>query len=217
MKQETYTFTPDNLFAASQMMPVVSDKLTIAASQELKRGALLSEAGALLAATTAGVKASGTATFSSNPSANDTITVDETTLKFVSADAGDGEVLIGSTLADTLDNLIEALPESVTGSKASSVLTITAAAEGTAGNSIALGKSSTAITLSGAALSGGVTRVVNTTVYAVLAEDIDTTDGAKDAAVYLTGEFNADALSTNSDCDVSDCKSSARKVGIFIK
>lgn len=102
--QETYSVERDNLFAATQVMPVVADKLTIAISQTLKRGSLVTSAGALAGA------------------------------------------------AD---------------------------------------------------------------VYAVLAHDIDTTEGAKEAAVYLTGEFNANAL--NASVEVASCKEAARKVGIFIK
>ena len=50
-------------------------------------------------------------------------------------------------------------------------------------------------------------------VYAVLAEDVETSG---EAAVYLTGEFNAAALSAGSVA-VADCKVPARKIGIFIK
>lgn len=40
LAQEKYTTTADNLFAASQMMPVVADAMTVKASQgALKRGA----------------------------------------------------------------------------------------------------------------------------------------------------------------------------------
>ena len=49
-------------------------------------------------------------------------------------------------------------------------------------------------------------------VYAVLAEDVDT-------ALYLTGEFNEDALSFNAEnsAAVADFKPSARQVSIFFK
>lgn len=56
-----------------------------------------------------------------------------------------------------------------------------------------------------------------TEVFAVLADDIDTTDGVKQAAVYLTGEFNEKALSVASDATVAGLKKSARKVSIYIK
>ncbi|MGN1150285.1 MAG: head decoration protein [Sutterella sp.] len=54
-------------------------------------------------------------------------------------------------------------------------------------------------------------------VYAVLAEDVDTTEAAKEAAVYLTGEFNEKALTVDAGSAVADFKKSARKVCIFIK
>ena len=215
--QEHFECTRDNLFAASQIMPVDADSLQIASGQNLKRGSLVNSSGELIAATVPGVQASGTATFSNQPTANDTLTIGETILKFVSGDPGSGEVKIGSDLAGTIDNVIAALPSDVEGSKASSVLTIKAKAAGTAGNSIALAKSSSVITLSGDALSGGVDQVLDTEVYAVLAEDCDTTDGAKDAAVYLTGDYNENHIIVANGVSVADCKVNARKVGIFIK
>ena len=212
------SYEPDNLFAANQELPAVADALEIAASQNLKRGSLVNVSGEQIAATTDGVKASGTITFADQPSANDTVTIDTKTLTFKSADPGENEVLIGTDLAATIDNVIAALPDSVTGSKSSGVLTITAAAAGTAGNSIALAKSGSDITVSGATLSGGVDEVVDTDVYAVLAEDCDTTEGAKEAAVYLTGEFNIDAVKVNDNVDdMAAVKIAARKVGIFLK
>lgn len=212
------TFEPDNLFAANQELPAVADVLEIAASQDLKRGSLVNVDGEQIAATTDGVKASGTITFAANPTADDTITVGTTTLTFKSADPGENEVLIGTDVAATIDNVIAALPDSVTGSKSSGVLTITAVAAGTAGNSIALAKSGSDITVSGATLTGGVDEVVDTNVYAVLAEDCDTTEGAKEAAVYLTGEFNINAVKVNENVDdMTAVKIAARKVGIFLK
>lgn len=216
--QEHFECTRDNLFAASQIMPVDADSLQIAASQNLKRGSLVNSSGELIAAIVPGVQASGTATFSNQPTAADTLTVGETVLKFVSGDPSDeGDVKIGADLAATLDNIIAALPSDVVGSKASSVLTIKAKAAGTAGNSIALAESSSVITLSGETLSGGVDQVLDTEVYAVLAEDCDTTEGAKDAAVYLTGDYNENHIIVANGVSVADCKVNARKVGIFIK
>lgn len=116
LAQEKYTTTADNLFAASQMMPVVADAMTVKASQgALKRGALLDATGTLC-----------------------TVNAGKTTVS---------------------------------------------------------------------------------EVYAVLAEDVDTTGAAVEAAVYLTGEFNENALSfkTENAAAVADFKASARKVGIFFK
>lgn len=54
-------------------------------------------------------------------------------------------------------------------------------------------------------------------VYAVVADDIDTTEAAKEVAVYLTGEFNEKALSVADGATVAGLKASARKVSIYIK
>ena len=55
-------------------------------------------------------------------------------------------------------------------------------------------------------------------VYAVLAKDCDTTDGAQEAAVYLTGEFNIDEVKVNENVDnMFAVNVSARRTGIFLK
>lgn len=55
-------------------------------------------------------------------------------------------------------------------------------------------------------------------VYAVLAKDCDTTEGAKQAPVYLTGEFNIDAVKVNENVDnMFAVNVSARRTGIFLK
>ena len=74
------SYEPDNLFAANQELPAVAAVLTIAASQNLKRGSLVNVSGEQIAATTDGVKASGTITFADQPSADDSVTVGTTTL-----------------------------------------------------------------------------------------------------------------------------------------
>jgi hypothetical protein len=106
--QESFEMTRDNLFSASQIMPVVADKLSIAQAGELERGTLLKADGAIV-----------------------------------------------SSASDE--------------------------------------------------------------VYAVLAEKVDTTSAAKEAAVYLTGEFNENALKVGGSIAVADVKAAARKVCIFIK
>ena len=103
-----------------------------------------------------GVAAKGSATFSANPTANDTLTIGSTTLTFKATASAAGDVAIGETLVETLQNLVS---QTVTGVALSytesGVLNIEATALGTSGNSIALAKSSTVITLSGATLGGG--------------------------------------------------------------
>ena len=221
--QEQAVCTADNLFAAaSQIYPVDADELQIAAGQNLKRGALVDASGVVVGANVVASKASATLTLGMQPSANDTITIGSTTLTFVSSEPSSGEVAIGANLAATIANLIAALPAIVTGSASgTNGILLQAAAAGAAGNLIAISKSSNAIAVSSSTLIGGADAHFNLDVYAVLAEDCDTTGGsAKKAAVYLTGDFNARALHVSEaygHASVADCKANARKVGIFIK
>lgn len=118
------------------------------------------------------IAATGTATFSANPIANDTLTIAGTAITFVASGATGNQVNIGVTLATTLANLMSLLITSVdanlikctyTINAAQTVITITAnqlvstnAFAGSAGNALTLAKSSSSITVSGATLSGGV-------------------------------------------------------------
>ena len=225
--QEQAVCTADNLFAAaSQIYPVDADELQIAASQNLKRGALVDASGVVVGAPVAAQKASAKLIFSAQPAANDTVTIGSTTLTFVSSEPSSGEVAIGSSVGITISNLIAALPAIVAGSTQGFIngtngVFLQAAAAGAAGNLIALSKSSSSIEASSSTLVGGADAHLNLDVYAVLAEDCDTTGGtAKKAAVYLTGDFNARALhvsEASGHASVADCKANARKVGIFIK
>ncbi len=54
-------------------------------------------------------------------------------------------------------------------------------------------------------------------VYAVLAEMVDASEEDKQAAVYLTGEFNSAALNVGSGFTVDGLKDSLRAKSIFIK
>ena len=53
--------------------------------------------------------------------------------------------------------------------------------------------------------------------YAVLAEAVDATNADAKAAVYLTGEFNKDALVFGGTDTASTHEAEARKIGIFFK
>lgn len=116
-------------------------------------------------------KASGTITFSGVGTDDDTITVGGVTYTLKSAVSAANEVLIGSSASDTAANLNAAInklagegvaygtgtvanPE-VSSTVADDVVTVTARVGGTAGNSITLSASGTAIAVSGANLSGG--------------------------------------------------------------
>lgn len=53
--------------------------------------------------------------------------------------------------------------------------------------------------------------------YAVLAEAVDASEEDKQAVVYLTGEFNAAALTVGSGLTIDGLKDALRAKSIFIK
>jgi len=114
--------------------------------------------------------------FSGNPAPADDITVNGTLVTFVASGATGSQVNIGATLSATLtalaaflngsaDTNIDDMIYSVVGSKLYCVSKLT----GTAGNAYTLAKTSTAITLSGATLSGGTGTDCSTTFGLTLA------------------------------------------------
>lgn len=112
-----------------------------------------------------GVKATGTVTFSGLPVATETITVNAIVYTFVVASASATQITIGADATGTASNaasIITANDAAVDASNVAGVLTITAAETGEYGNAITLAESATNTAVSGAALSGGVDRVVIT-------------------------------------------------------
>lgn len=53
--------------------------------------------------------------------------------------------------------------------------------------------------------------------YAILQEDVDATDGAKPGTIYLTGEFNENALTFGGTDTSATHKLKLREIGIFLK
>lgn len=114
--------------------------------------------------------ASGTVTFTTNPTAAQTLVIGGSSISFVASGATGLQVNIGSSLAVTLASLLTLLQSSADTnlvkcgySLSGSVLTITAnqfvnsgGSAGTAGNSITLTTTVTGATLSGATLTGGL-------------------------------------------------------------
>ena len=113
--------------------------------------------------TGAGSSAAGTITLTANPAQGDTLTVGGTPVTFVTSSPVGNQVLIGANAAATLANLILFLQQSQDSNidqctyaqGTGNVIVVTDKLAGTAGNSYTLAKSSTAITLSGATLTGG--------------------------------------------------------------
>ena len=108
-----------------------------------------------------GVKATGTVTFDSNPTAADTLTLNGVVITFVASGATGSQVNIGASKEATAANLQVFLNATVNASltvanysTALNVLSIEYKTVGVAGNAYSLAESS-AITLSGAVLAGG--------------------------------------------------------------
>jgi hypothetical protein len=112
--------------------------------------------------TTAGLAATGSIAFSAQPAASSTITVGGVEFTFVASDAGDSDILIGSSLADTVANAVLVLNASTDADVAAAGYAVDAKGKaidivhdtiGVAGNSFTLAASGA--TVSGATLAGG--------------------------------------------------------------
>jgi hypothetical protein len=106
----------------------------------------------------------GSATMATNVANNDTLTIAGTVVTFVTSGATGNEVNIGGSNLLTLAALLTFLNASTDSNLVKctyivvgDVLYITAAAPGSAGDALTLAKSSTAIVVSGATLTGGAT------------------------------------------------------------
>lgn len=111
-----------------------------------------------------GTAATGTLTFTDAPTADETIAVNGTTYTFKATAAGATEITIGTggsagakaaATAANVATVVSANDTAVVVTSAAGVATITAAAKGTGGNSIALAETCGVCTKSGTALAGG--------------------------------------------------------------
>lgn len=106
--------------------------------------------------------ASGTASFTTNPTAAQTLAIAGTTITFVASGPSGNQVLIGANLATTLSSLMAFLQGSSDANLvkcryglSGSTLAVAAKVAGTAGNALALATTVTGATVSGSTLSGG--------------------------------------------------------------
>lgn len=118
--------------------------------------------------TTPAVAATGTVTFTENPSDSDTLKIGSTTYTFKTSPAAVNDVAIKGTVYETAQNLADVINgdsgEAYAGTTSPSldvsaeveVMTLTARTAGTAGNSLALVQTGDFANVSGATLSGGV-------------------------------------------------------------
>lgn len=114
---------------------------------------------------TPAVAATGSVTFTGLPNVNDTVTIGAEVYTFKAARGAANEVTIGASATATGDNFVTALgldSALVSGSNASGVVTLTALAAGTSGNSITLAESAANTTVSGATMTGGVNTIYPT-------------------------------------------------------
>lgn len=112
--------------------------------------------------TGAGVRATGTLTFGSNPANNDTVTLNGLTITFKTSGATGNQVNLGSTGTETAANLMQFLLASTdplltvaSYSRVGTVITITYGTVGTGGNAYTLAISATNPVISGGTLTGG--------------------------------------------------------------
>lgn len=120
------------------------------------------DAAASIAIQSGAAPATGFAAFSANPVNTDTLTLNGSVVTFVTSGATALQVNIGANLAATLQNLITVLQASADAQIvkfsyviANLTLNLTAVTAGVGGNALTLAKTSTAITLSGATMTGG--------------------------------------------------------------
>jgi hypothetical protein len=175
------TFIPDQLIAGS--LKLVSDVGTVTGSAALPRGSVmgLTKFGSVVGTAGKGF-ASGSIAVAVNPTAGDTLTIQGTVVTFQAAvfDTAPpaNTVNIGATAAATAQALLAFLQNStnaniskMTYSLSGAVITATSVVVGsTVGNALTLATSnSTAFTLSGSTLSGGVNNVGGATLSAMTA------------------------------------------------
>jgi len=175
MTSEVYV--PDQLIAGRFPL-VTSQAIKLTGGVKLARGSVLGRVteGAVGAAT--GIQATGSLTFELQPAPADTITLNGTVITFVAANVipGAGQVALGLTLNQTLENLIAYLQASADAQlvkfsyqiEGGDVLELTAVAGGVGGNALTLATTSAEIVRSGATLAGGVANTGNGTFGAIV-------------------------------------------------
>jgi len=150
-----------------------------------------------------GAAATDTLTFTAQPTAADTVTINSVVTTFVAAGATAAQVNIGATTAATAAAFaahVNALTVTmaVNADVVGSVVTLTANLAGTAGNALTVAKSGTYPTLGAATLLGGTadatTEMREGQLWGVMAQPVDATAGDAPGPVFYEGLFNHEAL-----------------------
>lgn len=157
---------------------------------------------------TGDISAKGGFTFSANPADGDTVTVGSVTYKFMDTLAAANDIKRGAdqaasmqTLAAVLNGTAASGTDYFTGTTTPSAdvsaaidgndILLTAKTAGTAGNSVALAATGSAVATSGAALDGGLD---DTTIYPYIGCVFTAGDQDKVAVIGGTGEFRGIAV-----------------------
>lgn len=145
------------------------------------------------------IAASGSINFSGNPSDGDTVTVGATTYTFKTEMVAANDIKLGSSQSDSTATLVKVLNgtgasgtdyyagtttpnASAAASASGSEVSVTAKTAGSAGNSVALAATGSAMSVSGSTLEGGALSTVLPTVARVF------TAGAEDNEAVIGGE-----------------------------
>lgn len=188
---------------------------------------VIAENGAL-ATVSGAVAATGTLTVGAgNAADDDTLVIAGRTYTFRAALASGGlpgEVLIGADVTATAANLVAAVMgaagagttygagtvanEHVTATNSLGVVTFTAQAVGTVGNTITLAETGANLSVSGGTLASGANPTSN--AFGILATALDAAAGdALSVPVYRAGHFNMHALNFDSSFDLDAEKAKA--------
>jgi len=198
-------YLPDQLIAGP--FQLVTDSVTITGGAALKRGAVLGQVT---------VGAAGTPTATGGNTGNGTVSsvalgskakVGNYTIKFKSA-----------TTYDVINpNGVELVAGTAAGAYSDAEISFTFATGGTAmvaGDSItiAVAAGSNSYKLAAAAATDG-----SQTPAAILADDVDASGGDVVGGIYLTGEFNTNALTFGAGITAAAAKAALRSSSIFLK
>lgn len=220
-------FTGDHPYPASFPYPVRADAVIPA------RTPVGFDAGGYIVPATysavANAAASGALTFADVGNDGDTITIGGTVYTMRTAPDAAGEVLIGASVTESARNLKEAIngnadyegiyfgegttsDPAVSATSALGVVTVTARAGGTAGNSIATTETSSEASWGAATLTGGAgattgVKAIGITEYAV--DNTGGADGALNAAVWRQGVFNPNLVQWDDSFDTAAKKYAA--------
>lgn len=197
-------FIPDQLIASNAPL-IVTDNITIAAGQKLKRGAII---GRQSLKTVAAVAASGN-------TGNGTVAVSPGSAAEVGAYTLTATSATAFTLKDPNGTEVGTVTAGTAFTSNQLVLTVTAGATAFVAGDV--------FTLTVSAAAGTYVLSVRTATdgsqnpAAVLVDDVDASAGAVSGSGYFQAAVNASRISYDASWTVDDLKAALRGVGIFIK